>query len=241
MRINRLVAAIALGVSALGLSACVTGLQTKVSRYQAMPAPQGQSFVVVPMNPNDMGGLEFSRYAELVAQQMQAQGYARAASVNQATMIVRVGYGVDDGNTEIVSDPFYGGYGFGGGYGGFGGGYGGFGGGYGGWGGYGGRYGGWGRGYYMGWNDPFWGAPYGGGSIRSYTYYVSALDLDIRRKVDNASLFEGKAKARSRTDDLGLLVPSLVDAMFTGFPGRSGETIKITIPADRQQARTGSY
>ena len=219
MRINKLAAAVLLGVSALGLSACATGLQTKVSRYQAMPAPQGQSFVVVPMNPNDMGGLEFSRYAELVAQRMQMQGYARAASINQATMVVRLGYGVDNGHTEIVSDPFYGGYG---GYGRYGlGGY--------------GRYG-WGRGYYWGWDDPFWYRPYGS-SIRSYTYYVSEVDLDIRRKVDNASLFEGKAKARSRTDDLPVLVPSLVDAMFTGFPGRSGETIRITIPADRQQAR----
>ena len=221
MRINKIAAAVLLGVSALGLSACATGLQTKVSRYQAMPAPQGQSFVVVPMNPNDVGGLEFSRYAELVAQRMQAQGYARAASINQATMVARVGYHVDDGHTEIVSDPFYGGYGRYG-FGGYG------------------RYG-WGRGYHWGWNDPFWYAPYGGGSIRSYTYYVSELDLDIRRKVDNASLFEGKAKARSRTDELSRLVPSLVDAMFTGFPGQSGETIKITIPSDRQQARASSY
>jgi hypothetical protein len=219
MRITKLAAAALLGVSALGLSACATGLQTKVSRYQVMPAPQGQSFVVMPMNPNDVGGIEFSRYAELVAQRMQAQGFARAPSLNQATMVVRVGYDVDNGHTDVVSDPFYGGYG------GFGGGYGrGFG------------YGGWGRGYNWGWNDPFWGAPYGGG-VRSYTYYVSELDLDIRRKVDNASLFEGKAKARSRTDELSKLVPSLVDAMFTGFPGTSGETVMITIPNAPQQAK----
>lgn len=219
MRINKLAAAVLLGVSALGLSACATGLQTKVSRYQAMPAPQNQSFVVVPMNPDDMGGLEFSRYAELVAQRMQAQGYARAPSVNQATMVVHVGYGVDDGHTEIVSDPFYGGYGYGG-FGGLG-------------------YGRYGRGWAWGWNDPFWGAPYGGSSVRSYIYYVSQLDVDIRRKVDNASLFEGKAKARSRTDELARLVPSLVDAMFTGFPGQSGETIKITIPAQPKEANAG--
>jgi hypothetical protein len=220
MRITKLAAAALLGVSALGLSACATtGLQTKVSRYQVMPAPQGQSFVVVAMNPNDVGGIEFSRYAEIVAQRMQAQGFARAPSLNQASMIVRVGYDVDNGHNEVVSDPFYGGYG---GYGGFGGGWG---------------HGGWGRGYAWGWNDPFWGAPYGSGYVRSYTYYVSQLDVDIRRKVDNASLFEGKAKARSRTDELSKLVPSLVDAMFTGFPGTSGETVKITIPNAPQQAK----
>ena len=221
MRIKMLATAALLGVSALGLSACATGLQTRVSRFQAMPAPQGQSFVVVPMNVSEMGGLEFSRYAEMVAQQMQAQGYSRAASIDQASMVVQLGYDVDDGHTEIVSDPFYSsrfgyGYGFG-------------------------RH--WGypyyarRSFYWGWNDPFWYGPYGGPDIRSYTYYVSELDLNIRRKADNASLFEGKAKARSRTDNLSKVVPSLVTAMFTGFPGNSGEEIKITVPPEPKQAR----
>jgi hypothetical protein len=226
MRINKLLAAALLGVSALGLSACATGLTTKVSRFQAMPAPQGQSFVVVPQNPADMGGLEFSRYAELVAQHMQAQGYVRAPTIDQATMVVRVGYDVSDPQTEIVSDPFHRGYGFspyGFGYGrGFG------------WPYYYGRR----SSFYWGWNDPFWGSPYDSG-IRSYTYYVSELDLDIRRKADNAALFEGKAKARSRTDNLGKIVPSLVTAMFTGFPGNSGEEIKITVPPEPKQARAG--
>ena len=217
MRINKLAAAVLLGVSAFGLSACATGFRSQVSRYQVMPGPQGQTFVVVPIDPNNVGGLEFSRYAELVAQAMQAQGYARAPSINQATMLVRVGYDVDNGHNEVVSDPFYGGYGA-----------------------FGGCCGGFNRGFVWGWNDPFWYAPYGSSYIRSYTYYVSELDVDIRRKVDNASLFEGKAKARSRTDELAKLVPSLVDAMFTGFPGQSGETVKITLPPEgKQQARAG--
>lgn len=226
MRINKFAAAAVLGISALALSACATGLRTQVSRYQAMPAPQGQSFVIVPANAADVGGLEFSRYAELVAQQMQAQGFVRAPSIDQATMVVQVGYDVGDPHTEVVSDPFYRSR--------FG---------YGGWG-YG--WGGWGGGYYghpwrrssfhWGWNDPFWYGPYDAG-IRSYTYYVSELDMRIRRKTDNASLFEGKAKARSRTDNPAKTVPSLVQAMFVGFPGSSGETIKITIPPEPRQAR----
>ena len=226
MRINKLAAAALLGISALGLSACATGLRTQVSRFQAMPAPQGQSFVVVPVNGADVGGLEFSRYAELVAQHLQAQGYARAPSINQATMVVQVGYDIDDGHTEIVSDPFPH-YGYGYGY----------------------PYGGWGYPYFgrrrssfhWGWNDPFWYGRYGGfggyDGIRTYTYYVSELDMNIRRKADNASLFEGTAKARSRTDNLQKVVPSLVQAMFTGFPGNSGETVRITIPPEPRQAR----
>ncbi len=83
--------------------------------------------------------------------------------------------------------------------------------------------------FYYGWDSPF-GSPFGyGGGVSSYTVYRSHLDMDIRRTADNASLFEGHAKARSHNDNLGTIVPNLVEAMFVGFPGRSGETVRITI------------
>jgi hypothetical protein len=83
-----------------------------------------------------------------------------------------------------------------------------------------------GGGYSWGWDDPFW---YGSG-IDSYVEYHSQIDLHIRQASTNAPLFDGRAQARSQTNRLDVVVPSLVDAMFTGFPGRSGETVKITIP-----------
>ena len=89
----------------------------------------------------------------------------------------------------------------------------------------------------MGWYDPFWWGPGYYNDIRTYTYYISELDLDIRRKADNIALFEGKALARSRSSALNKTVPSLVQAMFTGFPGNSGETVKITIPPEGKQAK----
>ena len=82
--------------------------------------------------------------------------------------------------------------------------------------------------YYYGWNDPYWYSPYGG--VDRYTMFESFLDLDIRWPGDNFQLFGGRAEARSTSDNLGVLVPNLVEAMFTGFPGRSGETVKITVP-----------
>lgn len=239
MRINRVAAAALLSAAALGLSACATGFPAQVSRYQAMPAPQGQSFFVVPANPADSGGLEFQRFATQVAQAMQAQGYVPASSPQAATMLVRVNYGVDEGQREVVADPFSRGYGYGGyGFGGFGNYYDPF-----------FRRGYYGRPYYSrygyygarspfyyGWNDPFWYSPFDGpyGSARSYTVYKSYLDIDIRRRADNAALFEGHAKARSQSDNLGVLVPNLIEAMFTGFPGRNGETVKISVPAAKR-------
>ena len=201
----------------LALTACATGLPSQVSRFQAMPAPQGQSFVMQAADPADRGGLEFSQYADLVRRHLLALGYSEAHGPGDATLLVTLDYGVDHGRERIYSTPGFG-YGWGG---------------WGGWGGY-GRYGGfyghYRNPYFWGWGDPFWG----GDTIESYTVYTSHLDLNIRRTVDNQSLFEGHAQARSQNNELPRLVPNLIEAMFTGFPGNSGETVRITVMPERQ-------
>jgi hypothetical protein len=212
MRLCRLTVALAAGVAALGLSACAESINATVSRYQAMPAPQGQSFFVVPdggMAHN--GGLEFQRYAGLVAQQLETRGFRPAADAQSANMIVQFGYGVDRGQVRYVDTGFYGGFGPRWGRGDF----------------FSPRFGrGFRGGFLWGWDDPFW---YGGG-VDSYVEYHSQIGLHIRSAQGNAPLFDGRAQARSDTNRLDVVIPSLVDAMFTGFPGRSGEVVKITIP-----------
>jgi hypothetical protein len=52
-------------------------------------------------------------------------------------------------------------------------------------------------------------------------------------------MFEGLAQAHSRNNQLPLLVPNLVEAMFTGFPGNSGETVRITVGENQQQTSSG--
>jgi hypothetical protein len=59
--------------------------------------------------------------------------------------------------------------------------------------------------------------------------------MTINRTSDNERLFEGKARARSTQDNLTKLVPNLISAMFTNFPGNSGEEIKITIPPEKKR------
>jgi hypothetical protein len=213
MRIRKLAAAIALGAAAVALSACAAELTTRVTRYQAMPPPQGQTFAVVPdggMAHN--GGLEFQRYAGIVAAQLAARGYAPAPDPASASMIVQLGYGVDHGQVRVVSDPFGGAFGYGGFYGG-------------------GRFFyprfGIGRSpFFYGWNDPFW---YGEG-VDSYIEYHSQVELHIRAHGTNQPLFDGRAQARSETSRLDAVLPPLIEALFTGFPGQNGETVKITIP-----------
>ncbi len=187
-----------------------------VSRFQAMPAPQGQTFWVQSEDPAQNGGLEFSIYARQIAARLAQQGYQPATSAQGASLLVNVAYGVDNGHEKVQSyGPSFGygrGWGWGGGFG------------------WGGGWGGWGRrGWYGGWGDPFWADPWLDNNVTSYTYYVSRLEMRITRP-NGQVLFEGNAKARSLDDNLQHLVPNLIDAMFTGFPGRSGESVLITVP-----------
>src|SRR3546814_9790213 len=65
--------------------------------------------------------------------------------------------------------------------------------------------------------------------VSSYTVYTSDLNLSIDRAATGERLFEGRAQAQSRDSDLTAIVPNLVQAMFTGFPGNSGERVRITV------------
>jgi hypothetical protein len=203
--------AVAAALLLLTLSACATGFPARVSRFQAMPAPAGQSFFVEPADLARRGELEFGLYAGLVRHQLVARGYREALSPSDATFVVTLAYGVDGGRTRIVSRAA-GLWGTGGN-------------------GYrpdGSRFGAFVHGtpFHYGWSEEFWR----GGGIDGHIVYTSFVDVGIRRRADGQSLFEGSARAQSRTDQLQALVPNLVTALFTGFPGNSGETVRITVP-----------
>lgn len=220
--VRRTKAAVA-ALAMLGLAACSQSFNANVSRFASqLPAPQGQTFAVVADDPALAGGLEFSQYAHLVEAQMAQLGYT-PASPEQATLLVRFDYGVDRGRERVRSTGFYGdpfyspwhGYGRRG-Y----------------WGGRFGRpigfhpRGAWG----YGWHDPFFDTGY-----ETYTVYASGIELKIDRRADGSRLFEGKAEALSTSNRLPYLVPNLVEAMFTDFPGNSGETVRISVAPERRR------
>ena len=225
---SRLARAVKLGVVALalaGLAACTSPFRADVSRFATqLPAPEGQTFTVVADDPALAGGLEFRQYAQYVADHMAALGYQPVNDPAQATLLVRFDYGVDNGRERVTTrpgfyrDPFFSPW-------------------------YSYRpviyrgrdgrryvthvpYQPWGFGYY----DPFFGGP----EIDSYTIYTSGIELKIDRAEDGQRLFEGNAQALSTSNRLQYLVPNLVEAMFTGFPGNSGETVRISIAPENQ-------
>jgi hypothetical protein len=171
-------------------------------------------------NPTNAGGIEFGQYAALVANELQEIGYV-PSSGSTADMTVSLDYAVDEGKERNIvrQDPFYDPY--------------------------------WGFGsfyrpyvvrtrrgarYVMGYYDPFlysgFNRPY---DVDSFTVYTANLDLKIDRNIDGKRLFEGKAEAKSRSNKLPYLVPNLVEAMFTGFPGNGGETVRISVAPEEKR------
>jgi hypothetical protein len=205
----RFAPAAALALAALGLAGCANNFQANVARFhEALPPPeQGSSFTVQPDDPALAGSLEFAHYGDLVAERLVGLGYVRSADPGAAKLVVRLSYGVDKGTQRVrrdplAYDPFY----------------------------YPGPWP-----YYRGRRAPFiygfydpwmWGRGYD--DIESFIVYQSELKMKID-KVDGGRVFEGTAKAQSLSNRLTWLVPNLVDALFTGFPGKDGEDIKVTL------------
>jgi len=199
---------------ATGLSGCAEPFNANVSRFShELPAPAGQTFAVFAEDPRNAGGLEFGQYAALVAEQLRKVGYV-AGDPATSDLVVEFDYGVDRGRDKISMfgpDPYWGpwrGYGRGGFYGG------GF---------YGSR--GWGYGLYNPWFD----------DVSVTTVYTSGVDVRIKRRSDGQRVFEGKAQAVSPSNRLPYVVPNLVEALFSGFPGQSGKTVSISIPPEKKK------
>ena len=208
------------------LSGCAEGLDTSVTRFAtALPAPAGQSFFILPEDPANSGGIEFGQYAQSVAAHLVKLGYTPAASADAAALTVHLGYGVDKGHQQIDTSPAYDPF--------FMGGWGGRGWGRGGW------RGGWGFGYGPGWGacSPYGAWGYGYCSpwfADTSTVYTSGITLKIDAHADGHRLFEGRAEAASTSNHLTWLVPNLIEAMFTNFPGNSGKTVRITVAPEKK-------
>ncbi len=194
------------------LAACTNTLDTRVSRFNNLPPPSGQTIAVVADDPSLAGGIEFGQYARLVEDRLAQVGYRPVASPQGADLVARLDYGVDKGRERVRStpgfrDPFWGP-----------------------WYGYGPRWG------YRGFRGPWgygWQDPWFDSDIESYTVYTSGVELKIDRANGGPRLFEGKAEAVSTSNRLQYLVPNLVEALFTGFPGNSGETVRITVAPEK--------
>ena len=64
-----------------------------------------------------------------------------------------------------------------------------------------------------------------GGKTREL--YVSELSVQLRRRSDNSTVWEGRAITESVGDQPVETAARLANALFKGFPGESGVTITV--------------
>lgn len=203
-RIRRL----ALLASLFVLNACATpGFQAEVTRFHTLPTPAGETLLIEPLDDQE-AGIEFGAYASLIGERLGALGYipARGSGGNG---------GSGDGEPRIIAKIGYdvvevaplkknG------------------------------------SGLRVGLGVGGGGRHVGGGLGTSFDLsggpkpeYMRRLTLVMTDRETGQRLFEGHVESRGRTGDLALVMPSLVDAMFTGFPGQSGTTIRVKLNAPR--------
>lgn len=207
------------------LASCTQSIRSNVSRFHQLPQPNGEKIAIVPMDPSYNGSLEFANYAALVGNELGRFGYS-PANGEEPDLIVELEFGVDDGQRITRVSPSMTGFGYYGGY-------------------YGRYYRPW-YGYYSPyyyrsafyhsgyWGDPFGHYPLGmSPSVRTYTNYTRYLKMVIKpNKEGSLNLYEGEVKSTGRNNKLHEVMPYMVQAFFTNFPGESGasERVSVEIP-----------
>jgi hypothetical protein len=190
-------------LAVLGLTGC--GPTVHVTRFHSLPpVPEGKSVIVVAAEPEKSGSLEFRHYAHMVVGALAQNGY-RPPALNQAPdLVARLGWSVGNGRLEQTATPVYGPIG---------------------------------PGHFvrrLGSDGKpvavFIPPPQGvvGQTVDVYTVYDAQATLEIAaNKADGNKVFEGRALSQTRTPDISPIMPSLVKAMFAGFPGASGSTVTV--------------
>lgn len=198
-------------IAALFLAGCATKMRTDVTRFHELSAPQGRTFKVAPLDPSKEGGLEFREYAGMVAGYLQREGFRRAAGASP-DLIVKLDYytsgPIQRTRRESYPGPLYGGAFY-----------------------YGYPYYHWP--YWYGTHFPYWG--YGFSTYYPYEYSYTVYDSTLVMVIERAGgriVFEGRASGTSRAKNLTETVPALIEAMFTDFPGASGETLTVRVPME---------
>ena len=191
------------------VAGCAIGpriVQTQVTNYNewsALPADRSFAFA---RTLEYQSSLEVKFYEDIVRDELVLKGFKYVPDATQANLIVTLRPSSTTMRLRVRDpwpiDPFWGGYGL-----------------------YGRRLG--------GWYGPY--GPYGWGFDDFNTYPVDVvkrrLEMDIdSRVIAGKRYYEGRVETSSDAEDFKDVVPAMVQALFTDFPGNNGQTRRIDVP-----------
>ena len=192
------------------LAACqgVTTEFTPFHTFSAASPPQGKTFILLP-GPSQEGSLEWAQYSNLVAQRLQSKGLRQVDSIRGADYAVSLTYAIDRGRTTSTTMANYGQTSPG-------------------------------RTTYtttsvgrssvttQTYTPPTYGVT--GYSTYTGTVYdrgirIAILDVQQTLAQDKPVLvYEATGKSEGSSGNINEVLPSIIDAMFVDWPGRSGVT-----------------
>lgn len=192
------------------LAGCATGPQlfhTQVTTFNEWASLPAEKTYVFSRTLEFQNSLELKSYEDIVRDELTLHGFKLATDPGNAKLTVTLRPSITTTQVRVRDpwpDPFWGPYG--------------------GW--YGGFYGR--RGF--GWYDPFWSFP---DSYSDYTIdvYRRRLELDIDSKtVAGKRYYEGRVESTGQSESLPAVMPYLIRALFTDFPGNNGQTRRVDVP-----------
>jgi hypothetical protein len=192
----------------VALAGCATGpklVRTEVTSFNEWPTLPADKTYAFARTLEYQNSLELKSYEDLVRDELTSRGFKLAADPAEANLVVTLRPSVSGTAVEVrdpwAFDPLWGPYG-------------GF---------YGPRrFGG------------FYGGPYWGGyGFNDYSVEVfkRRLELDIdSRTMVGKRYYEGRVENSARSPSLPQVMPVLVRALFSDFPGNNGQTRRIDVP-----------
>lgn len=191
----------------LGLAGCSTSYRTEVVRFHDLAPYQGSKVTVQP-GQGVSDGPEFRQYANMVIAKLMNEGFV-AAGEDEPDYIVNVSYGVIRKEQQHQMHPWRASLYFGLGY----------------------------PFYPYGFYNPYAIPYYHGGYWGYHDQFITLpkheriLEVVIKQP-DERVVFEGRAVSVGRTNVMLKVMPYLVESLFSGFPGQSGEVFNISIDVE---------
>jgi hypothetical protein len=214
--------ALAVLLPCLGVAGgCATYLQAQVTSFHQGTEElrlAGKRFVVEPTDAQK-DSLEFQAYADLVRRALVEKGLVAAGNDARPDLIVRISYGIDNGRPVVYGYPAYG---------------------------------------YTHYGPVWTWTPYPvpGGGVRyvwtptypmtygvvgthysEATIYRRELRVVIHERGNGAAgarVYEGTVVTEGGSGSLAPVMPSMVRALFSDFPGRNGQTRIVQVPIEQQ-------
>lgn len=185
-------------LAAASLAGCAASIPpVQVTRFHTNPQLSPGSAMIEPLGSSDSQGLEFRTYAAAVVRELTVLGITESRGTGTPYVVT---VGVSRATREELAGRSPVTIGIGGGS--------------------------FGRS-----SGISLGTSFGLGKNRARAVIVTQMSVQIRRRADNLVLWEGRAEteasSRAPASQPSLAADKLATALFKGFPGESGRTVRV--------------